>query len=121
MAQLVLALVTVLWMDVFAQNAQPSAAGTQQVHEVAVTAKKYEFSPDPIRVRKGEHVKLVITALDHDHGFKLDAFSVNQTIKKGVPATVEFTADKTGTFPFRCSVFCGLGHAKMKGNLVVEE
>jgi cytochrome c oxidase subunit 2 len=121
MAQLLLAVVTVLWMDVFAQNAQPSAAGTQQVHEVAVTAKKYEFSPNPIRVTKGEHVKLVITALDHDHGFKLDAFDVNQTIKKGVPATAEFTADKTGTFPFRCSVLCGLGHAKMKGNLVVEE
>ena len=121
MAQLLLAVVTILWMDVFAQDAQPPAAGAPQVHEVAVTAKKYEFSPDPIRVTKGERVRLVVTALDHDHGFKLDAFGINQTIKKGIPATVEFTPDKTGTFPFRCSVFCGLGHGKMKGNLVVGE
>jgi len=90
-------------------------------HEVQVTAKKYEFNPNVITVKKGEHVKLVITALDRDHGFKLEAFQINQKLKKGVATTMEFTADKTGTFPFQCSEFCGLGHGRMKGKLVVEE
>lgn len=90
-------------------------------HEVQVTAKKYEFNPDVITVKKGEHVKLVITATDRDHGFKLDAFKINQHLKKGEPATVEFTADKAGEFPFQCSVICGMGHGHMKGKLVVEE
>jgi cytochrome c oxidase subunit II len=100
-----------------AQNVQTPSA----VHEIQVTAKKYEFSPNPIRVKKGENVKLIVTAIDHDHGFKLDAFHINQKLKKGVPTTIEFTADKTGTFPFKCSVFCGLGHSGMKGTLIVEE
>ena len=30
------------------------------------------------------------------------------------------TADKAGTFPFECSHFCGFGHKRMKGELVVE-
>ena len=100
----------------------PAAAGAAtEAHEIQVTAKKYEFSPNPITVKKGEHVKLVITALDHDHGFKLEAFNINQKLQKGEATTIEFTADKAGTFPFQCSNFCGLGHGKMKGKLVVQE
>ncbi len=90
-------------------------------HEIQMTAKKYEFNPDVVTVKKGEHVKLVITATDRDHGFKLEAFGINQKLKKGTPTTIEFTADKAGTFPFQCSEFCGMGHRHMKGKLVVGE
>ncbi len=100
----------------FAQTAPATAAPG----EIKVTAKKYEFSPSEIKVHQGDHVKLVITALDHDHGFKLEAFHVDQLLKKGHPATIEFVADKAGAFPFECSHFCGFGHKRMKGNLVVE-
>ena len=86
-----------------------------------MTAKKYAFDPNPIRVKKGAHVKLVITAVDHDHGFKLDGFNINQKIPNGTTVVVQFTANKAGTFQFRCSSVCGLGHRNMKGTLVVEE
>lgn len=92
-----------------------------QVREIKMTAKKYEFDPNTVTARKGERVKLVITALDHDHGFKLAAFKINERLKKGTPTTVEFTADQLGAFPFECSHFCGVGHGKMKGKLVVVE
>lgn len=97
---------------------EPAAAG---VHEFKMTAKKYQFDPNTLTVKKGEKVRLIITALDRDHGFKLEAFDINQKLKKGDPATIEFTADKAGTFPFQCSEFCGLGHGKMKGKLIVED
>ena len=86
-----------------------------------MTARNYEFDPGVITVKKGEKVRLIITATDRDHGIKLDAFDVNQVLKKGDPTTIEFTADKVGTFEFKCSVYCGLGHRKMKGKLVVQE
>jgi len=86
-----------------------------------MTAKKYEFNPSTITVKKGERVRLIITALDKDHGIKIDAFEVNHILKKGTAATVEFTADKAGEFPFQCSKFCGFGHGKMKGKIIVEE
>jgi cytochrome c oxidase subunit 2 len=81
----------------FGQDAPAAAA---EAREVQVTAKRYEFSPNPITVKKGEHIKLVISAIDHDHGFKLDAFKINQELKKGKATTIEFTADQAGTFPF---------------------
>ena len=99
-----------------AQNA-PSGADTH----IKVTARKYAFSPEVIKARQGDHIKLVITALDRDHGFKLEAFHINQKLPKGEAVTIEFTADQAGTFPFECSHFCGLGHQKMKGQLTVSQ
>jgi cytochrome c oxidase subunit 2 len=47
------------------------------INEIKMTAKKYEFDPGQIKVKQGDHVRLVITALDHDHGFKLEAFQID--------------------------------------------
>lgn len=99
-------------------RAQMSSAG---VEVIQMTAKRYAFTPATITVKRGERVKLIITALDREHGFKLPALNIDQKLKKGVPTTVEFTADKAGTFTFKCSVFCGLGHHRMKGKLIVED
>ena len=104
-----------------AQAANDTGTGAQGVHEIQVTLRKYEFNPGTLRVRKGERVKLVMAATDHDHGFKLDDFDINQKVPKGTTVVVKFTADKAGTFQFRCSNVCGLGHRNMKGTLVVEE
>ena len=98
-------------------HAQSPASG----REIRLTAEKYDFKPDTVTVKKGDRIKLVITAADHDHGFKIDAFHINEKLPKGQAVTVEFIADQTGEFPFQCSQFCGLGHKKMKGKLVVEE
>jgi len=92
----------------------------QNVNEIKVTAKKYSFDPAVIKVHTGDHVRLLITATDHDHGLKLEAFKIDQLLKKGETTPVEFTAATAGTYPFECSHFCGFGHGKMKGQLVVE-
>ena len=88
--------------------------------EITMTAKKYEFSPSEIRVRQGETVKLSITALDRKHGFKIEALDIDRELPKGEVVSIEFLADRAGTFPIACSKFCGLGHGKMKGQLIVE-
>jgi cytochrome c oxidase subunit 2 len=102
-----------------ALNGTPQAA-QPGMSELELTAVKYNFIPNVIKVKKGDQVKLVITARDRDHGFKLAAFHIDQRLPKGEAVTVEFTADQAGTFPFQCSVFCGLGHKKMNGQLIVE-
>ena len=104
-----------------AQVAKDAGPPMRGIHEIKVTLRKYEFSPGSLHVRKGERVKLIMTAADHDHGFKLDEFNINQKIPKGTTMVVEFTADKAGTFQFRCSSVCGIGHRGMKGTLLIEE
>lgn len=85
-----------------------------------VTAKQWSFDPATITVKKGDRVQLAIKSIDVAHGFALSAFNVNQNLEPGQEVTVEFVADKTGSFPFVCSVFCGSGHGGMRGTLIVE-
>jgi cytochrome c oxidase subunit 2 len=101
-------------LGVLAQDTTPGAS------KIEMTAKKYEFSPNIVRVKKGDHVRLVITALDRAHGFKIDDFQIDRKLPKGEAVTIDFTADRSGTFPIQCSEFCGLGHKKMKGELIIE-
>ena len=114
--KLMLALAAVLTVAGMVGYAQSTASAS----EIRITAKKYDFTPNVITVRKGDRVRLMITALDRDHGIKIEAFRIDQKLPKGEPVTVEFVADQAGTFPFQCSQFCGLGHKNMKGTLVVE-
>lgn len=99
---------------------QEGVPAPAQGKTIQMTARKYRFDPAVVTVKQGDRVKLIITAVDHDHGFNLAAYDIDQKLPKGVATPVEFTADKAGTFWFQCSNFCGIGHHKMKGKLVVE-
>ena len=91
------------------------------MREVKVEAFKYAFKPDQIVVKKGEKVRLLITATDVEHGFALPDLKINIKLPPHKEQVVEFTPDKAGKFPFHCSVYCGSGHGDMKGTLIVKE
>ena len=89
---------------------------------IEMTAKQWEFEPSTVTVKVRVPVVLRITSVDVKHGFAINEFGVNvQNLEPGEAVDVEFTPDRTGTFTFYCAVFCGSGHANMKGTLVVEE
>lgn len=88
---------------------------------IHITAKKFEFTPGEITLKKGEPVVLEIKSEDVKHGFSLPDFKIRASIEPGKTATVRFTPDKAGQFTFACDVFCGDGHEDMSGTLTVTE
>ncbi len=98
---------------------QPPAS--PELKEFNLTARQWQFEPSTITVKKGDHVKLHVTSIDTTHGFSIMEFNVNSQLTTGQTTTVEFTPDRTGSFNFFCSVFCGSGHGGMKGTLVVTD
>lgn len=86
------------------------------VVNIKVMAKDFEYDKKEIHVKKGDKVKITLQSDDGGHGFTIPAYNVNIQGNK----SAEFTADKTGTFEYHCSVVCGTGHAKMTGKLIVE-
>jgi cytochrome c oxidase subunit II len=123
---------------VFCLPAGRISAQNQEVQVIEVTAKKYQYSPTPVHVKQGAKIQLKITAIDHDHGFKIAAlpdgaapggapglvFASAQDcweLKKGETTTIEFLAQTQGTYTFRCCHFCGFGHRGMKGQIVVDQ
>ena len=88
---------------------------------IRITAKKFEFSPDSITLKKGEPVVFEISSDDRKHGFNLRAFGIRSDLSPGNVSRIRFTPDKTGKFTFSCDVFCGEGHEDMTGTAVVTE
>jgi len=112
-------------------------ATSSDVQVIEITAKKYEYSNSPVHVKVGTKVQLKITAIDHDHGFKIPStpdgasssekaglvFASEQEcwqLKKGETTMIEFVAQTPGTYSFKCCHTCGLGHKGMKGQIIVE-
>ena len=109
----------------------------EPVQVVEMTAKKYAYSPEEIRVKKGTRVQLKIRATDRTHGFKIQLYpegtpekgepglriadnQINFKLEENQERTIEFVAERPGTYIFRCSVFCGMGHRGMNGKVIVE-
>jgi cytochrome c oxidase subunit II len=91
-------------------------AATGKVVEIKVTAKNFEFDKKEIHVKKGDKVKIILENKEGGHGLSLPKYDVN--IQGS--GSAEFTADKTGTYEYFCSVMCGSGHGDMTGKLIVE-
>jgi len=88
---------------------------------VQITAKRFDFTPGEITLKKGVPVVLVLTSTDVDHGLKFKELHIDIKAKKGQTSEVTFTPDQVGTFVGQCSVFCGSGHGSMKMTLHVTE
>ena len=94
--------------------------GGGDVKTIDVTASRFQFEPATISVAQGDSVRLRLHSADRSHAFAIKAFRVKALIPNGgETVTVEFIADQAGTFAFTCSEYCGAGHSRMKGKLVV--
>ncbi|HEY0758835.1 MAG TPA: cupredoxin domain-containing protein [Acidisarcina sp.] len=80
---------------------------------IQVTASKFKFTPDPITLKKGEPVILVLTSSDVAHGLRFRDLDIDLKVSKGGTTQVQFTPSRTGDFVGHCSVFCGVGHGEM--------
>ncbi len=101
-------------------SASSPSAAQGQVKEFTVTGANYSFTPNTLKVKKGDKVLITFKNSGGIHDFVIDEFTVkSKRIKSGEDDTVSFTADKVGTFEFYCSVgqHRSMG---MKGTLTVE-
>ena len=95
------------------------AQGNEQV--VKITAKKFEYSPKAFTLKKGVPTVLEFMSQDVLHGFNCPGLGIRSDILLGKSTALRFTPQKTGSFPFHCDVFCGIGHEKMEGTITVVE
>src|SRR5215469_3842636 len=74
-------------LGIYLLQPRPITAQDQQVQVVELKAKKYEYVPSPVHLKAGTKVQLKITAVDHDHGFKITTVP-NGAEKSGKPGLV---------------------------------
>jgi cytochrome c oxidase subunit 2 len=88
---------------------------------IALTATKFEFSAKEIQLKKGKPVTFALTSSDFVHGFDVPDFNVRVDLVPGKTVEVTFTPNRSGRFVFLCDNFCGEGHDRMSGVLIVTD
>jgi len=100
---------------VAAQPAQPK----EKV--IRIDAKRFDYTPGELTLKKGEAVILELTSRDVLMGFNLPDFNLRADMVPDKVTRVRFVPDKTGSFTFLCDIFCGSKHEEMNGRLTVIE
>ncbi len=88
-----------------------------------VEAFQWDYAPSVLRAHLGTQIRLILTSRDVPHSFNLEGYDLTQTIMPDRTSTLEFLADRPGSFSFGCDVACGSGHGRMQhdgGVLIVE-
>ena len=86
----------------------------KDIKEFNVEAFRFGYTPEVITVKKGDRVKLSIDNSDGLHGIRIPELELS-----GMDS-IEFTAEEEGEFTWRCNNYCGQGHSKMSGKIIVE-
>ncbi len=92
----------------------------QALKEFTIEGSEYKFNPKSISVNKDDRVRIIFKntgGISHNFGIPLLGVR-SRTISSGASDTIEFVAEKTGTFDFDCSIpgHRGLG---MEGQLII--
>jgi cytochrome c oxidase subunit II len=88
---------------------------------IAVSAKRFEYSPSEIVLKKGVPVILELKALDRVHGVNIPQLGLRADVFPDQVVRVRLVPTTVGRFIFHCDVFCGEDHEDMAGEIVVVE
>ncbi len=94
--------------------AEPAPGG-----EAYLLARMWSWSP-VLKLRQGETYRLHLSSLDLQHGFSLQPLNMNFQVLPGYDHVLTITPTSKGEFTIVCNEFCGIGHDKMIGKILVE-
>jgi cytochrome c oxidase subunit 2 len=69
----------------------------------------------------GQPVKLLLRSNDVLHSFYVPEFRGKMDMVPGMVTYLWFTPTRTGSFQILCAELCGVGHAQMRGEVVIVE
>ncbi len=117
-----LAIILALLLTVAAFPAYAADQSEQPEQVIKITAKKFEYNPNVIKIKTGVPVVFEFTSLDRVHGFTVpDLGNIRLTIEPGKVNRVTILAQKAGIYEFHCDLFCGEGHEGMTGKIIAED
>lgn len=104
-----------------------------EVREFRIDVQQWYYEPKIIKVRPGDMVRFILTSQDLTHGFAINELGINLAVSPGAAVIHEvwiptdYATDyegypyamAEGTYTVYCSIFCGMGHPYLKGNIIV--
>ena len=84
-----------------------------------IEARQFAYSPEELKVNRGDTVTIQLVSTDVVHGLYIDGYGVSIEADPGQTTAITFVADKPGSFRFRCNITCGAMHPFMIGKITV--
>jgi heme/copper-type cytochrome/quinol oxidase subunit 2 len=97
----------------------PAPVVAPQERSFRIDAQQFAYSPSELVVNPGDSVTIQLVSTDVVHGLYIDGYDLAVEADPGQTAMLTFTAEKQGSFRFRCNVTCGAMHPFMIGKLTV--
>ena len=87
--------------------------------DVYLLARLWAFYPI-LELENGKTYRLHLTSMDYNHGFSLQPANINIQIVPGFEHVVTVTPNQAGTYSVVCNEYCGIGHHRMVGRIIVK-
>lgn len=85
-----------------------------------LVARMWSWYP-VLKLRKGETYRVHLSSMDLQHGFSLQPLNMNFQVLPGYDHVLTMTPTSSGEFTIVCNEFCGIGHDRMIGKILVED
>lgn len=122
------------WSWSFRLPGDDGALGTSSPHHVEAGVNPLGINPQDssgqddlimeavdLHLQVGQPVELLLRSIDVLHSFYVPEFRAKMDLIPGTVTRVWLTPTRTGTFEILCAELCGVGHAHMRGRIVVDE
>lgn len=74
-----------------------------------------------LHLPRGGAIKILLRSIDVLHDFYVPEFRAKMDMIPGVVTYFWLTPTRNGTFDILCAEYCGIGHANMRGSVIVED
>ena len=99
-------------------SAAPASATTITIK---ANGQTFAFSPSVVTLKRGVPTTLHFSATPGaPHGLAVPGIGLANVVITAAGTSATVTPKKAGTFPAKCTIVCGAGHAKMGMKFVVK-
>jgi cytochrome c oxidase subunit 2 len=122
------------WSWNFRLAGQDGRLGTTDIRAVQPVGNPLGISPadqygqddivveaEDLHLPVGKPVKLLLRSIDVLHSFYVPEFRTKMDLVPGMVTQFWFTPTRTGRFQILCAELCGVGHAIMRGWVVIDD
>lgn len=118
MCKIIIVFLSIIFISACAAGPEPMG---ERIIEMNIKAWQWGYSPNLIRVREGDILRLNIISLDVEHSLTCPELGVDFAIppRGSEPVHLEFQARARGDYLFHCNKPCGPGKERMHLRLIV--
>jgi cytochrome c oxidase subunit II len=87
--------------------------------DVYLMGQMWQWYP-VLKLKQGQTYRVHVSSIDLQHGLSILPLNMNFHVLPGFDYVMTITPTTTGEFSLICNEFCGIGHHRMTGKIIVE-